>query len=126
MSRIVIYVGFALFFVGCQTSCTHFMHNLQKLWLHIFIASLTIPSALKFTLVGFRETQNQNIAINPSNWESSLPTELYYDTPAYFQSYYRDIGFFRNIYNIAIAFIILCIVSLLFHFILKLKDIGRS
>jgi len=44
------------------------MHNLQKLWLHIFIASLSIPSVLKYTLVGFRETQNQNIAVNPSDW----------------------------------------------------------
>ena len=102
------------------------MHNLQKLWLHIFIASLTIPSALKYALVGFRETQNQNIAINPTSWESSLPTALYYNTPAYFQSYYKDVGFFRNIYNIAIAFVILCVISMIFHFVLKLKKIGKG
>jgi hypothetical protein len=54
ISRIVIYLGFFSFFIGCQTSCTHFMHNLQKIWIHIYVASLTIPSVLKYTLIGFR------------------------------------------------------------------------
>lgn len=61
------------------------MHNLQKIWIHIFVASLAIPSALKYSLTGFREIQNQNIAINPTVWEQDLPTALYYNTPAYYQ-----------------------------------------
>jgi hypothetical protein len=68
VSRAVIYLGFASFFFGCQTACTHFMHNLQKIWLHIFVAALAAPSALRYALIGFRETQGQNIAINPSGW----------------------------------------------------------
>ncbi len=44
------------------------MHNLQKIWLHIFIAALTAPSALRYALIGFGETQGQNIAIHPTSW----------------------------------------------------------
>jgi hypothetical protein len=61
-------VGFALFFLGLQTICTHSMHNLQKIWLHIFLAALTAPALLKYALSGFREVQDQNIAINPTVW----------------------------------------------------------
>lgn len=73
VSRMVIYVGLAMLLIGCPTVCTHFMHNLQKLWLHIFLAALAVPSLLKFSLIGFRETQNQNIAIHPTAWEAALP-----------------------------------------------------
>lgn len=52
VSRFVIYVGFACFFLGLQTVCTHFMHNLQKIWLHIFLASLTAPALLRYALSG--------------------------------------------------------------------------
>ena len=68
VTRIVIYVGFALFFLGLQTIGTHFMHNIQKIWLHIFLAALAAPSLLRQALTGFREAQNQNIAVNPSQW----------------------------------------------------------
>jgi hypothetical protein len=68
VSRLVIYIGFALFFFGLQTIATHFMHNLQKIWLHIFLAALAAPSLLRQALSGFREVQNQNIAVNPTNW----------------------------------------------------------
>jgi len=44
------------------------MHNVQKIWIHIFVASLAIPSVLKYALTGFREVQDQNIAVNPSSW----------------------------------------------------------
>jgi hypothetical protein len=30
------------------------MHNVQRIWLHIFVASLSIPSVFKFALEGFR------------------------------------------------------------------------
>jgi hypothetical protein len=30
------------------------MHNLQKLWLHLFLASLAAPSLLRQALTGFR------------------------------------------------------------------------
>jgi hypothetical protein len=125
VSRAVIYIGFAFFFIGCQTSCTPFMHNLQKIWLHIFVAALAAPSALRYAFVGFRETQDQNIAVHPSSWESGLPSELYYNTPSYFQQYYTDVGFFRNIYNIAIAFLILGIFSIVAHFVLGRCDFSR-
>lgn len=49
------------------------MHNLQKIWLHIFIAALATPNILRYALIGFRETQNQNIAVNPTSWEKGLP-----------------------------------------------------
>lgn len=68
VSRIVIYLGLASFFIGCQTPCTHMMHNLQKLWLHIFVATLALSPLLKTSLMGFREVQDQNIAINPEGW----------------------------------------------------------
>jgi len=68
ISRLIIYLGLALFFLGLQTILTHFMHNLQKIWLHIFIAAMTAPALLRQALTGFRETQNQNIAINPTKW----------------------------------------------------------
>ena len=68
ISRIVIYAGFLLFFLGLQTISTYLKHNLQKIWLHIFLAALAAPSLLRHTLSGFRQTQNQNIAINPSQW----------------------------------------------------------
>lgn len=126
VSRAVIYVGFAAFFFGCQTSCTHFMHNLQKIWLHIFVAALAAPSALRYALIGFRETQGQNIAINPSSWESGLPYELYYNTPSYFEQYYTDVGFFRNIYNIAVAFLILGIVAIVMNLLLGKCDVSRN
>lgn len=64
----VVYLGFASFFLGCMTPCSHFMHNIQKIWVHIYLASLTIPNLLKLALKGFRECQNQNITINPSDW----------------------------------------------------------
>jgi hypothetical protein len=126
VSRAVIYLGFALFFFGCQTSCTHFMHNLQKIWLHIFVAALAAPSALRYAFIGFRETQDQNIAVHPSSWESALPYELYYNTPSYYEEYYTDVGFFRNIYNIAIAFLILGVVSIIFHFVLGKCDFSLN
>lgn len=68
LTRIVVYLGFASFFVGCQTPFTHLMHNFQKIWVHIYVATLTINSTLKTALIGFRECQNQNIAINPKQW----------------------------------------------------------
>ena len=68
VARATIYIGLATFLVGCQTICTHMMHNLQKIWVHMFVASLAIPSGFKFALVGLREVQNQNIAINPDGW----------------------------------------------------------
>jgi hypothetical protein len=44
------------------------MHNLQKIWLHIFVAALAAPNILRYAFIGFRETQNQNIAVNPTSW----------------------------------------------------------
>ena len=44
------------------------MHNLQKIWIHVYVASLAISPILKYSLLGFRECQNQNIAINPAGW----------------------------------------------------------
>jgi hypothetical protein len=126
ISRAVIYIGFAAFFFGCQTSCTHFMHNLQKIWLHIFVAALAAPSVLRYAFIGFRETQGQNIAVHPSSWESALPYELYYSTPSYFEQYYTDVGFYRNIYNIAIAFLILGVVAIVFYLLLGRCNISRN
>lgn len=54
VTRAVVYLGFFSFFIGCMTPCTHFMHNVQKIWLHIYVASLTMPNFLKFALRGFR------------------------------------------------------------------------
>lgn len=54
VTRMVIYLGFASFFFGCQTPCTHVMHNIQKLWVHIFVASLALSPVLKTALWGFR------------------------------------------------------------------------
>lgn len=126
VSRAVIYIGFAMFFFGCQTSCTHFMHNMQKIWLHIFVAALAAPSALRYALTGFREIQNQNIAIHPSSWESGLPLELYYNTHSYFEQYNTDVGFFRNVYNIAVAFLILGVISILFNLVLGRCNFSRN
>lgn len=68
ITRIVIYLGFLSFFLGLQTSCTHVMHNFQKLWVHIYVATLALSPILKTALWGFREAQDQNIAINPNQW----------------------------------------------------------
>ena len=54
IARATIYIGLAMFLIGCQTICTHMMHNLQKLWVHMFVASLAIPSSFKWALVGLR------------------------------------------------------------------------
>jgi hypothetical protein len=68
VSRAVIYIGLILFFLGLQTGWTHVMHNFQKIWAHIYVGSLLLSPTLKIALQGFREVQNQNIAINPSAW----------------------------------------------------------
>lgn len=115
----IIYIGFASFFFACQTACTHVMHNFQKLWVHIYVASLALSPILKTSLWGFREAQNQNIAINPSQWESGIPKYLYYDAPPQYQQYYHDITFFRNIYNVGLAFAILILAYVVLHFIFK-------
>lgn len=126
VSRTVIYVGFAVFFFGCQTSCTHFMHNLQRLWLHIFVAAMAAPSMLRYAFMGFRETQGQNIAVHPSAWEGGLPLELYYSSPSYFQQYYSDVGFLRNVYNIAVAFVVLMVFAVIAHLVLGRCGFSRN
>ena len=68
ITRMIIYLGFASFFIGCITPCTHFMHNIQKIWVHIYVAALTVPSILRYCLTGFRECQDQNITIHPTEW----------------------------------------------------------
>lgn len=55
-----------------------------------------------------------------------MPYELYYNTPSYYEQYYTDVGFFRNIYNIAIAFLILGIVAIVFNLLLGRCDISRN
>lgn len=112
-------MGFASFFFGCQTPCTHVMHNFQKLWVHIYVASLALSPIFKTALWGFRQSQDQNIAINPDQWESGLPKYLYYQAPAQYQHYYKDITFFRHIYNVGVAFAILLFVYIVFHFVMK-------
>ncbi len=97
------------------------MHNLQKLWLHIFVASLSIPSIFKISLLGFRETQNQNIAIDPDSWEEGIPKDLYFKGPLYYQDYYEDIAFFRNIYSVGLAFAIFLITLAVFYFVFRKK-----
>ena len=119
VSRVVIYVGFGFFLLGLQTVCTHFMHNLQKIWLHIFLASLTAPALLRYALSGFSEVQNQNIAVNPTSWEQGLPLELYYSSPVYLYAYTTDVNFFRNIYNIGVAFLVFVVFLLIMHFLTK-------
>lgn len=119
LTRIVIYLGFASFFCACQTPCTHVMHNFQKLWVHIYVATLALSPIFKTALWGFRESQDQNIAINPDAWEARLPRYLYYDAPAVYQHYYKDITFFRHIYNVGVAFAILAALYLIFHFLLR-------
>lgn len=125
VTRMVIYLGFFSFFIGCLTPCTHFMHNIQKIWLHIYVASLTIPNVLKFSLKGFRQSQGQNIAINPSQWELGLPEYLYYETPFRYQSYYQDITFFRNIYNVGFAAAIYLCFSLVMYILFRSNKMGR-
>lgn len=119
ITRIIIYLGFASFFCACQTPCTHVMHNFQKLWVHIYVATLALSPIFKTALWGFRESQDQNIAVNPDQWESGLPKYLYYDVPAVYQHYYKDITFFRHIYNVGVAFAILAVIYLIFHFVLR-------
>jgi hypothetical protein len=126
MTRIIIYVGLASFFIGCQTPCTHVMHNFQKLWVHIYIASLALSPLFKTALWGFRESQDQNIAIYPTTWESHLPKYLYYNAPAQYQQYYRDVTFFRNIYNVGLAFAILLVVFLVFNIVLRIISSSDS
>ena len=127
LTRIVIYLGFFSFFIGLQTPCTHVMHNFQKLWVHIYVASLALSPIFKTTLWGFRQSQDQNIAINPTQWESGLPQYLFYQTPAPYQHYYKDITFFRNIYNVGVAFAILTVVFIVFHIVFrKIKSIKNN
>jgi hypothetical protein len=115
LTRIVVYLGFASFFFGCQTSCTHVMHNFQKIWVHIYVASLALSPIFKTALWGFRECQDQNIAVLPDNWEAALPKYLYYDAPAQYQHYFKDITFFRHIYNVGVAFAILTLIYVIFY-----------
>ena len=86
------------------------MHNFQKIWVRIYVASLVLSPIFKVALLGFRESQNQNIAINPDGWEASLPDPLYFDVPAQYELYYEDNSFFRNIYSVGLAFLILVVV----------------
>lgn len=104
LSRVTIYGGVVLFILGLQTVGTHLMHNLQKLWLHIFLGALAAPALFRQALTGLREVQNQNVAIHPSTWEAHLPQDFYYSSPTYLYQYYTDINFLRNIYNVAVIF----------------------
>ena len=100
------------------------MHNFQKIWVHIYVASLSISTIFKVSLTGFRESQNQNIAINPLAWQEPLPDFLYYNLPAQYELYYTDTTFFRNIYSIAVAFLILIVVYVVFYLIFRIKTIS--
>ena len=104
------------------------MHNFQRIWVHVYVATLTMNSALKTTLLGFRECQDQNIAINPVQWESGLPEFLFYDSPAQYSQYYQDITFFRNIYNVGFAAAIILFVYVVIHlfFVFKKKSIRQE
>lgn len=42
---------------------------------------------------------------------------MYYDAPAQYQHYHKDITFFRHIYNVGTAFAILIFVYFVFKFI---------
>jgi hypothetical protein len=119
VSRAVIYIGFALFFLGLQTGWTHVMHNFQKIWVHIYVASLLLSPILKVTLLGFREVQDQNIAINPESWESGIPSPLYYNIPAQYQLYYEDNTFFRHIYSVGVAALVFILAYVVLHLVIK-------
>ena len=97
------------------------MHNMQKIWVHIFVAALTIPNFLRVALLGFRESQDINIAINPSQWEVGIPEHLYYDAPAQYQDYYHDITYFRNIYSIGFAAALYLVFSVIMYIVMKRK-----
>ena len=102
------------------------MHNFQKIWIHVYVAALAINPILKYSLLGFRESQNQNIAINPEAWESSLPDPLYYEVPAPYELYYEDITFFRNIYSIGVACLILIVVYVVGFFIFRNRVVDEE
>ena len=44
---------------------------------------------------------------------------MYYDSPSYLFNYYTDINFFRNIYNIGVAFAIFLVYLIAMHFLTK-------
>lgn len=58
VGNIIVYGGLLSFFIGWQSVFTGPLHNLQRLWLHIYIATNYLPSNFKTVLSGLKVVQN--------------------------------------------------------------------
>jgi hypothetical protein len=124
-----MYGGLISFVIGWQSVFTGAVHNLQRLWIHMFLATNYLPSNFKVTLSGLSIVQNlpflplrtQTNIVNkllPDNYFSSCPV-------AYIQ-YYRDVSFARNIYQVVFFVILLALVfgvlTILYRTVRWLRD----
>ena len=64
LTKIMFFASIIAFLFGFQTAFVGPIHNLQILWLHIYVASKYIPSNLKVSLEGFRYIQDLNFWSN--------------------------------------------------------------
>ena len=105
LTKILFFCSLFSFVVGWQSAFIGPIHNLQFLWLHIYVASKYIPSNLKVALEGFRYIQNLNFFSN--NIQDRIgfgvtADNVLFDSPAEYMAYHYDVSFFRNVYAIAI------------------------
>jgi len=105
VAKIVVYGGLLSFFVGWQSAFTGALHNLQRLWLHIYIASNFLPSNFKIALSGLKIVQDLPflaVSTQTNIMNSLLPRNYASDCPATYLQYFRDVSFVRNIYQVAL------------------------
>ena len=105
IGKIVLYGGLLSFFFGWQSIFIGALHNLQRLWLHIYIASNFLPSNFKIALSGLSIVQD--LPFLPITTQSSimsklLPLGYVSDCPSIYTQYFRDVSFARNIYQVVL------------------------
>lgn len=110
--KIVVYGGLLSFFLGWQSIFVGALHNLQKLWLHIYIASNFLPSNFKVALSGLKIVQDLSflpVSVQQSITKNLLPENYVSSCPPIYLQYFPDISFARNIYHAAIFALVISV-----------------
>ncbi len=108
-----MYSALLSFLLGWQTVFTGSVHNFQRLWLHIYIASNYLPSNFKVALEGLKVIQNLSFfsqTIQDKITNSLTPSDLFLASPTTYIQFYSDVSFANNIYHVLIFAVFICLI----------------
>lgn len=113
ISRFIMYSAMLSFLFGWQQIFIGPLHNLQKIWLTLYLCSNFLPANYKVAVSGMKIVQlmpfmSQNVVNNIN--KILLPVDYYSSAPIVFTQYYWVLQFGCNIHQILLFAIIICII----------------